>query len=88
MYILAEALYWVTVTRTPFSSQIVLSLMKALLGKGCSLTTDNHYYSPQLADTLIGNKSTFSTLWLNRKEVSKDLQKKKLKEEIVACQEG
>jgi hypothetical protein len=26
------------------------------------------------------------TLWLNRKEVAKDLQKNELKEEIVACQ--
>jgi hypothetical protein len=49
--------------------------------------TDNYYYSVNW-QTLLGNTNTYSTLWLNRKEVPKDLQKKRLKEEIVACQEG
>jgi hypothetical protein len=31
--------------------------MKALLEKGYCLTTDDYYSSPQLTDTLIGNKA-------------------------------
>jgi hypothetical protein len=49
--------------------------MTALLRKGYCLT--GNYYSSQLANTLSGNKTdTYGAVWLNRKEIPKELQKK------------
>jgi hypothetical protein len=55
-------------------SQIVLSLMKDVLGNGYCLTTDSYYSIPHLADTLTGRKAdSYGTVSLNSKEISNDL---------------
>ena len=41
----------------PNSSQIVMTLLEPLLGKGYCLTTDNFYTSPQLAELLLNHKT-------------------------------
>ena len=41
----------------PISSQIVMTLLEPLLGKGYCLTTDNFYTSPQLAELLLSHKT-------------------------------
>jgi hypothetical protein len=62
--------------------------MIALLGKRFCLT-GNYYSSPQLIKRLAGNKTdTYGTVWLNRKEISKDLRKKNLKGELAACRKA
>ncbi|GIY71398.1 piggyBac transposable element-derived protein 4 [Caerostris darwini] len=73
-----------------FSSQIVLTMMEPLLHKGYCLTIDNYYSSPELADKLVSCRTdTYGTLNLKRKEVPKEMQKKKLKKgEIIAFQRG
>ncbi|KAF8789082.1 PiggyBac transposable element-derived protein like [Argiope bruennichi] len=73
-----------------FSSQIVLTMMEPLLHKGYCLTIDNYYSSPELADKLVSCRTdTYGTLNLKRKEVLKEMQKKKLKKgEIIAFQRG
>jgi hypothetical protein len=70
--------------------QVVMALMKHILNLGYCLTTDNFYTSPILADILLQNKTdTFGTMRLNRKDVPKDLQKKKLKKgKVCAYQRG
>ncbi|GBM28228.1 PiggyBac transposable element-derived protein 4 [Araneus ventricosus] len=72
------------------SSQVVMTLMQPLLNKGYCLTTDNYYTSPELADILINRRTDiYGTLKLTRKDVPKELQKKKLKlGEICAYQRG
>ncbi|KAG1683248.1 PiggyBac transposable element-derived protein 4 [Nymphon striatum] len=63
------------------SSQIVMSLMKSLLGKGHCLTTENLYTSPQLADLLLKHRTDiYGTVKQTRKEMPLELKKKKLKE--------
>lgn len=71
-------------------TQIVMALIKPILNLGYYLTTDNFYTSPILVGLLEQHKTDiFGTLNLNRKEVPKDLQKKKLrKRQIVAYQKG
>jgi hypothetical protein len=54
----------------PLLSQIILILTKQLLGKGYCLTNGSYYSSPQVADTLTGNKAdSYGSVLLNRKEV-------------------
>lgn len=66
----------------PMGLQIVMTLMKPILNLGHCLITDNFYTSPQLADILLQHKTdTYGTIKLNRKEVPKDFQNKKLKKE-------
>ena len=74
----------------PVSSQIVMTLIKDLLGKGYCLTTDNFYTSPQLADLLVTHKTdTYGTLRLGRKEVPANLKTTKLdKGGIIGYQRG
>ena len=61
-------------------TKIVMTLMKPLLNMGHCLTTDNFYTSPELSDILLQYRTdTYGTLRLNRKEVPKELQKKKTK---------
>ncbi|GFY54378.1 uncharacterized protein TNIN_203711 [Trichonephila inaurata madagascariensis] len=73
-----------------FSSQIVLTMMEPLLHKGYCLTIDNYYSSPELADKLYSCRTdVYGTLNLKRKEVPKEMQKKKLKKgKIIAFQRG
>ncbi|GIY12457.1 piggyBac transposable element-derived protein 4 [Caerostris extrusa] len=73
-----------------FSSQIVLTMMEPLLHKGYCLTIDNYYSSPELANKLVSCRTdAYGTLNLKRKEVPKEMQKKKIeKEEITAFQRG
>lgn len=72
------------------SSQVVMTLMQPLLNKGYCLTTDNYYTSPELADILLSKQTDmYGTLKLNRKDVPKELQSKKLKKgEVRAFQRG
>ncbi|GLV54168.1 uncharacterized protein CBL_21012, partial [Carabus blaptoides fortunei] len=74
----------------PMSSQIVMTLMKPLLGKGYCLTTDNFYTSPGLADFLIQHKTdTYGTMRINRKDIPAEFKTEKLKKgDIVAFQTG
>ncbi|KAG8237447.1 hypothetical protein J437_LFUL015975 [Ladona fulva] len=74
----------------PKSSQIVLALMKPLLGKGYCVTTDNYYTSPELADLLTSKGTdTYGMLRITSKEAPNDLRQKKLKKgEFAACQRG
>lgn len=72
------------------SSQVVMTLLKPLLNKGYCLTTDNYYTSPELADILLSHHTDiYGTLKINRKDIPKELQSKKLKRgEICAYQRG
>ncbi|KAG8237902.1 hypothetical protein J437_LFUL017698 [Ladona fulva] len=70
----------------PVSSQVVLSLMKPLLGRGYCVVMDNYYSSPQLADILVANKTdTYGTVRINRKEMPSKIciMKWKDKKEVV-----
>ncbi|CAL1269764.1 unnamed protein product [Larinioides sclopetarius] len=59
------------------SGQVVMSLMKPLLGKGYCLINDNYYTSPQLADILVQQYSTdtYGTVRVIRKELPPDFKK-------------
>lgn len=74
----------------PISSQVVMTLVKTLLNKGYTLTTDNFYTSPQLADILVANKTDiYGTVRLNRKEMPPAIKDVKLKKgEVVAFRRG
>ncbi|XP_023230290.1 piggyBac transposable element-derived protein 4-like [Centruroides sculpturatus] len=74
----------------PLTTQIVLTLVEPLLGKGYCLTTDNFYTSPQLADYLLSFQTDYcGTLRLTRRDVPNEIQRKKLKKgETVAMQRG
>lgn len=60
------------------SGQVVMSLMKPLLGKGYCLVTDNYYTSPLLADELVQQYSTdiYGTVRAIRKDLPLDFKKK------------
>ncbi|XP_067123686.1 piggyBac transposable element-derived protein 4-like, partial [Centruroides vittatus] len=74
----------------PLTTQIVLTLIDPLLGKGYCLTTDNYYTSPQLADHLVSCQTDFcGTLRVTRRDVPNEIQSKKLKKgETVAMKRG
>lgn len=74
----------------PISSQIVMTLIQDLLGKGYCLTTDNFYTSPQLAELLVTNRTdTYGTLRLGRKDVPSNLKTTKLdRGSIIGYQRG
>ncbi|KAJ8953373.1 hypothetical protein NQ318_023490 [Aromia moschata] len=74
----------------PVSSQVVMTLLKPLLNLGYTLTMDNFYNSPQLADLLLTHKTdVYGTLKLSRKEVPNELKSKKLKKgETASYQRG
>ncbi|KAJ8946779.1 hypothetical protein NQ318_018989 [Aromia moschata] len=74
----------------PVSSQVVMTLLKPLLNLGYTLTMDNFYNSPQLADLLLTHKTdVYGTLRLSRKEVPNELKSKKLKKgETASYQRG
>lgn len=74
----------------PISSQIVMSLVAPLLGKGYCLITDNFYTSPQLADILLKYRTdTYGTVRLSRKDMPENVKRNKLKRgDIVASQRG
>ncbi|XP_067140274.1 piggyBac transposable element-derived protein 4-like isoform X2 [Centruroides vittatus] len=74
----------------PLTSQIVLSLVDPLLGKGYCLTTDSYYTSPHLADYLISCQTDLcGTVRTNRRGVPSIIHNKKLKKgEIVAIKRG
>ncbi|XP_063219730.1 piggyBac transposable element-derived protein 4 [Bacillus rossius redtenbacheri] len=74
----------------PMSSQVVMSLVKPLLGKGYCVITDNFYTSPQLSDMLLSHRTdSYGTVKTTRKEMPPELRKQKLpKGSVIAFQRG
>lgn len=72
------------------STRVVLTLAKDLLNQGYTLTTDNFYTSPELAEVLIKKKTDiYGTMRANRKDLPAMLKEKKLKKgEIISFQKG
>lgn len=72
------------------STKSVMTLMKDLFDKGYSLTTDNFYTSPELAELLIKKKTDLcGTMRSNRKNLPVELRNQKLKKgEVIAFQKG
>lgn len=68
------------------STQVVLSLIEPLLGKGYCVTTDNFYTSVDLTKLLVErNTDIYGTVRSKRKGILKQLQNKKIeKGEIIA----
>ena len=70
----------------PISFQIVMTLLKPLLGKGYCLTNDNFYTSPQLAELLLSHKTDcYGTVKILRKEIPAQLKTKKLQKGQVSA---
>lgn len=72
------------------ATKTVLTLMDHLKGKGYTLTTDNFYTSPELAELLIKCRTDVcGTMKLNRKGLPLFLKNEKLKKgDVIACQKG
>ena len=70
----------------PISSQIVMTLLEPLFGKGYCLTTDNFYTSPQLAELLLSHKTDcYGTVKISRKEIPAQLKTRKLQKGQVSA---
>ena len=71
-------------------TKVVLSLSEQLLNKGYCITVDNFYTSPELADTLIKQRTDiFGTVKPTRKDLPPEFKSTKLrKTETVAFQRG
>lgn len=72
------------------STQVVLSLSEDLLGKGHSITTDNYYTSPELAEILISkNTDLYGTVKSTRKGMPREFAKSKMKKgDFLAFRKG
>jgi hypothetical protein len=74
----------------PVSSQVVMTLMKPLLGKGYCLTTDNFYTSPELSELLASRLTdSYGTVNKTRRGVPAELKSKRLRTgEVAAFRKG
>ncbi|GBN07442.1 PiggyBac transposable element-derived protein 4, partial [Araneus ventricosus] len=72
------------------STKSVMTLIHELKNKGYTLTTDNYYTSPELAEILIKSKTDiYGTLRANRKGLPPLIKSSKVKKgEVLAFQKG
>lgn len=72
------------------ATKSVMTLIHELLGQGYSLTTDNFFSSPELAELLIREKTDLcGTLRSNRRDLPAEIRNEKLKKgDVIAFQRG
>ncbi|KAF8785039.1 PiggyBac transposable element-derived protein like [Argiope bruennichi] len=81
---------WQNANNYSSTTNIVMTLMENLLGKGYCVTLDNFYTSPELAEILITNKTdVYGTLRSYRRGIPQEIKDRNIKKgEIIGFQKG
>ncbi|GBM15692.1 PiggyBac transposable element-derived protein 4 [Araneus ventricosus] len=81
---------WQEASKYSTTTNIVMTLIENLLGRGYCVTLDNFYTSPELAETLLSNRTdVYGTLRSHRRGIPQEIKSRILKKgEIIGFQKG